>query len=244
MTVTDTSTSDKGQITYNMGKAAALGSPTFSDWPKNNFEILKTVADRNLNHAANGVGNPVDDGVYLTLNGVAGKSRHVFTVSASQTNGRDLRIGNNIQPTHPVIIKVTGSGTVNINISDYYVGSTQILMGTTRYGQMASQILWVVPDATNVTLGGAQLPGSVIVQNPIRLPRMRLRAPMVASGWRATLFTTIRTVPSSTTSRSLAMTTCRVVSPLHPSRVPRSSRFFRRFSRLGVTCPVPLPARP
>ncbi|GAA1796357.1 choice-of-anchor A family protein [Leucobacter iarius] len=150
-------------VSTNVGRTSALGSPSFSDWPNDNFSVLRDIADRNW------TGTPgsftVDSGV-LTLTGATGASRHLFEIPASAlTNGLTLNLGANIKATDPVIVKVTGT-SATLDLIDVQAGGVQVPMGDKRFGQMASQILWTFPTATTVNVTGGQVPGSVVVPTP------------------------------------------------------------------------------
>ncbi|MGL3805631.1 choice-of-anchor A family protein [Paeniglutamicibacter sp. R2-26] len=152
-----------GTVKSGIGRTAALGSPSFSDWPANDFSILRDVAERNETAAGTVKGSHALEWGTLTLTGDPGASRHLFEFDAATLNKPFvLNLGANIDPTEPVVIRMTGS-TAKVEIQDTLAANTPVLMQSERFGQMASQILWTFPDATDVTLAGAQFPGTVVV---------------------------------------------------------------------------------
>ncbi|WP_416445332.1 choice-of-anchor A family protein [Leucobacter sp. HNU] len=151
------------QVSTGIGRTSALGSPTFSDWPDNGFSILRDMADRNFTGTP---GTFAVSGGVVTLDGAAGASRHVFEIPASELMGSlALNLGANIAATDPVIVKVTGAAAT-LDLVDVQAGGVQVPMGDTRFGQMASQILWTFPEAKTVDIKGGQVPGSVVVPTP------------------------------------------------------------------------------
>lgn len=149
-----------------LGRDSALGSPAFSNWAANNHAVLRQTAESN--EKAGTAGTVVREaGGFLTLNGARGATRHLFVIDASDlgTQGWVLNLGANIQPSHPIVIKVTGSQPT-VNIQDVWFNKFQHVMGSERFGQAAAQILWTFPTAKQVTIGGAHVPGSIIVPTP------------------------------------------------------------------------------
>ena len=152
--------------TTELGRDIALGSPAFSQWAEGNHQALRDTIDRNR---ANGTAGTVqvEAGGFLTLTGAPGATRHLFEVDASLLGRQawSLNLGENIEPSHPIIITVTGDRPT-VNIAGVWAKKQQINMGDARFGQLASQIMWAFPAATAVTIAGAQVPGSVVVANP------------------------------------------------------------------------------
>ncbi|MBG6084628.1 choice-of-anchor A family protein [Zhihengliuella flava] len=150
-------------IDEGLGREAALGEPSFADWPSNDFAVLTSFIDQNVNHVDNVAGTATSEFGTLSLNGDASAARHTFTVDAADLNGFSLQVGENIDPTEPIIITVEDAAAT-LSIQGLFDSTMQAIDPTSaRFGQLASQILWVFPNATDVELGGAQLPGSVVV---------------------------------------------------------------------------------
>ncbi len=150
-------------IQQGLGTEIALGSPAFSQWANNNHQPLRDLSERNQRAGTPGTVS-TEAGGYLTLTGAPGATRHLFEIDASLLgkNAWSLNLGANIQPTHPIVIVVKGPQPT-VNIQSVWANKQQINMGDARFGQLASQIMWTFPNATNVTIAGAQVPGSVVV---------------------------------------------------------------------------------
>ncbi|MBO9624926.1 MAG: choice-of-anchor A family protein [Microbacterium sp.] len=150
-----------GTVTANLGRNTALGSP-LDAWPDDNFSVLRDFATRNATGTA---GTAAVVGGELVLTGDPSATRHLIEIPGSLLTGQSLALRLvNIDPTDIVVVKVTGPAA-DLRISDLFTGVsvTPVLMGAAEFGQRASRMLWEFPDATAVTFGGAQPPGSVLV---------------------------------------------------------------------------------
>lgn len=158
-----------GTFTENQGRVEALG-PVFANWPTDDFAVLRDFAARNQ------TGTPGEfsfaDKNYFELTGTAGADRHLFTIPADQipAGKADLKLVN-IDPTDITVIQVTGA-TAKLNIENVYLGARQLIMWDFEFGQISARTLWTFPDATEVTIAGGQVPGSVVVPSAHSTTRM------------------------------------------------------------------------
>ena len=157
---------DPGAATSGLGRVAALGQPNYSDWPQDNFKILRDFTNRNEQAPDNVAGSYEFAYGFLNLIGTPNAERHIFDIPGAEfKSGFVLNLGDHIDPTEPVIIRVSGPAAT-INLQDTFAAGKQVLMGDARFGQMAAQILWTFPEATKVKFENAQIPGSIVVPTP------------------------------------------------------------------------------